>query len=271
MINAPRWMLILVIIIVAGATYYFLSRQEAPQQQPEILQPPPPPPAPSTEPAEPLTRHPVPEPTVEGEEPAKPLPTLEESDFAMQESISKLGDAKRLDELIIFNGFINRLVVTIDNLPRNKLPVQRLPTKPPLGKFLVKKEAGGAALIDPNNYQRYTRYVEFFEGLDSRKIAALYFHFYPLFQEAYRNLGYKTAYFNDRVIIAIDNLLATPQVQDPVILVQPSVFYKYANSSLEDLSIGQRLMIRIGSDNAARVKVKLKDLRNALTKRDTPH
>lgn len=267
MSSATRGVIIFFVIACAGAAYFLLTQREIPQEQPVTLEPPPP--APKSAEIEALTRHPVPEPDTRDSEPEKPLPTLEDSDFAMQESLSGLGDAKRLDELLIFNGFINRLVVTIDNLPRNKLPVQHLPTKPPLGKFLVKKEAGGAALINPDNYQRYTRYVEFFEGLDSRKVAALYFRFYPLFQEAYQNLGYKTAYFNDRVIAAIDDLLAAPQVQDPVILVQPSVFYKYADPSLEALSTGQRLMIRIGSDNAARVKMKLRDLRNALTKKVT--
>jgi hypothetical protein len=69
------------------------------------------------------------------------------------------------------------------------------------------------------------------------------------------------------VVAAIDDLLAAPEVHDPVRLVQPSVFYKYADARLENLSAGQRLMIRIGSENAARIKAKLRGLRDALTKR----
>ena len=104
--------------------------------------------------------------------------------------------------------------------------------------------------------------------MDTRKIVSLYFHFYPLFQEAYNNLGYKSAYFNDRLVAAIDDLLAAPEIKDPVELVQPSVFYKFADPRLEALSSGQKIMLRIGGDNAAKVKVKLRELRQALTNPD---
>ena len=204
------------------------------------------------------------------DQPAKPLPTLADSDFAVQESLGEFVDTKRLDDFLIFQNFITRLVVTIDNLPKNKLPVQRLPNKAPQGKFLVKKQADGTTVIDPENYRRYVKYVDFFEGMDSDNIARIYFRYYPLFQQAYEDLGYKNAYFNDRVITAIDDLLAAPDISGPVKLVQPSVFYKYADPGLEGLSAGQRLMIRIGTDNAARVKMKLRELRDALTKRVAP-
>jgi hypothetical protein len=269
--SATRGIIIFIIIACAGAAYFFLSSREPLQQQPVVSdQPPPSAPnnasTPDSGEPETLTRHPIPESGTADNEPEEPLPTLEDSDFAIQQSLGRITDSQRLDQLLIFNNFINRLVVTIDNLPRSKLPVQRLPNKPPLGKFLVKKQADGAVVIDPGNYQRYTSYVRFFEGLDSHGIAALYFHFYPLFQEAYTDLGYKSAYFNDRVIEAIDDLLATPEVKEPVKLIRPSVFYKYADPRLEGLSMGERLMIRIGGDNAARVKAKLRELRNVLTK-----
>ena len=266
MSSATRWVLVIAVIACAGAAFYLLSyREQAPQQQPVVSEAPPPP-APQNDTAEPLTRHPLPtpEPAATGEEPETPLPNLEDSDNAIQASLGRVFDARRLDELLVFKNFINRLVVTVDNLPRGKLPVQRLPSKPPPGKFAVKKE-GDATVIDPENYKRYTKYVRLLEAADSRGIAAVYFHFYPLFQEAHTDLGYKSAYFNDRVIEAIDDLLATPEVKDPIKLVQPSVFYKYADPQLQGLSAGERLMIRIGADNAARVKRKLRELRDALT------
>jgi len=222
--------------------------------------------APKNDEVETLTRHPIPQVQSGEAEPVIPLPTLEDSDDAIQQALNPVFSTQPLDALLNFDGFINRVVVTVDNLPRTKLPILRLPTNPLHGPFLVKQEVGGAIEVDPANYKRYTKYVELFEGMDSRKIAAVYFHFYPLFQDAYRDLGYKSAYFNDRVVAAIDDLLAAPEVHDPVWLVQPSVYYKYADARLENLSAGQRLMIRIGSDNAARVKVKLQELRDALTK-----
>ena len=56
----------------------------------------------------------------------------------------------------------------------------------------------------------------------------------------------------------IDHLLATPDVAGPIKLTQPGVFYQYADPSIEERSAGQKLMIRLGSQNAAVVKEKLR-------------
>ena len=89
--------------------------------------------------------------------------------------------------------------------------------------------------------------------------------YYPLFQEAYEYLGYPSAYFNDRLIDVIDHLLATPVVDGPIRLVRPHVLYKYADPDLEALSAGRKALIRIGPDNANRVKQKLREIRQILT------
>jgi hypothetical protein len=101
-------------------------------------------------------------------------------------------------------------------------------------------------------------------GLDSRRVVDAYVHMYPLFQNAYRELGYPKAYFNDRLILAIDNLLATPDVQGPILLAQPAVYYRYSDSRLEALSAGQKLLLRMGPENAAVIKKKLTELRKEL-------
>ena len=66
-----------------------------------------------------------------------------------------------------------------------------------------------------------------------------YRHFYPLFQQAYVDLGYPDGYFNDRLVEVIDHLLATPDVAGPIKLTQPSVFYQYADPSIEERSAGR--------------------------------
>ena len=54
-------------------------------------------------------------------------------------------------------------------------------------------------------------------------------------------------------------------MQGPVKLVQPSVMYQFADRELEALSAGQKIMIRMGAENAARIKAKLKEMRRELT------
>jgi hypothetical protein len=87
-----------------------------------------------------------------------------------------------------------------------------------------------------------------------------------LFQQAYAELGYPSRYFNDRVFEVIDHLLATPDVRGPIALVQPKVMYEYADPVLQDLSAGQKMLVRMGPENEAKVKAKLRELKKALTR-----
>jgi hypothetical protein len=108
--------------------------------------------------------------------------------------------------------------------------------------------------------------VRALEAVDSAKLVALYVRFYPLFQQAYAELGYPSRYFNDRVFEVIDHLLATPDVRGPIALVQPKVLYEYADPALQDLSAGQKMLVRMGPENEAKVKAKLRELKKALTR-----
>jgi hypothetical protein len=45
------------------------------------------------------------------------------------------------------------------------------------------------------------------------------------------------------------------------------VFYKFADPELESLSAGQKIMIRMGPQNAEKVKAKLRALRRELAAR----
>ena len=106
------------------------------------------------------------------------------------------------------------------------------------------------------------------KNADAKQVAAVYRRFYPLFQQAYVELGYPEGYFNNRLVAVIDHLLETPEVQGPIKLVQPGVFYQFADPALEDRSSGQKLLIRMGSDHAAAIKMKLRELRREVAKQE---
>ncbi len=107
--------------------------------------------------------------------------------------------------------------------------------------------------------------------LDMQQLAAVYFRFYPLFQQSYQNLGYPTGYFNDRLVQVIDVLLATPQPLGPIELVRPNVMYTYADPALEARPAGQKLLLRMGPENAALIKTKLTELRAIITATPPKH
>ncbi len=55
------------------------------------------------------------------------------------------------------------------------------------------------------------------------------------------------------------------RLEQPLRLTQPKIFYEFADPDLERLPSGQKLMLRIGNENAARVKAKLSEIRAAIT------
>jgi hypothetical protein len=117
------------------------------------------------------------------------------------------------------------------------------------------------ATLGAQNYQRYAPLIDALRQLDMKRVAAVYLRFYPLFQKAYQDLGYPNDYFNDRLVKVIDGLMVTPQVTGPIDLVRPNVMYLFADPALESRPAGQKLLIRMGPENAQVVKQKLSELR----------
>lgn len=194
---------------------------------------------------------------------AEPLPELNQSSPVLEEKLSHLVEEGWIPELFKRDEIIRRFVVTIDNLPNKKLPRQYVPVNRAEGPFLTAEEAQGR-VISPINAARYTPYIQLAQNLDAEQLVVLYVRFYPLFQEAYAELGNPNAYFNDRLVAVIDHLLTTPTVEEPILLVRPKVFYEYADPELESLSAGQKILLRMGNTNAEQIKVKLRELRQAL-------
>ena len=246
-----------VVVIAAGIWYYLHSRHAPVQSAPVAAQP-----APAGPPAEPAIQHPL--PSDQGDSSNASLPALADSDPALSDALAQVAGAEAVKNYLLSENIIRHMVVTIDNLPRQKVAVQKRPISPAAGTFVVKGDELHATL-DPQNFARYQPMVAVVSKLDMQKLAAVYVRFYPLFQHAYQDLGYPNGYFNDRLVQVIDSLLAAPQPAGPIDLVRPNVMYVFADPALESRPAGQKLLIRMGPDNAAVIKVKLKELRAAIT------
>ncbi|MGH8254070.1 MAG: DUF3014 domain-containing protein [Steroidobacteraceae bacterium] len=191
---------------------------------------------------------------------AAAMPALAASDKPFAKELTGIPGAGALGKYLQPQNLIRHIVATVDNLPRHKLAVDLLPIHGTAGKFTVSGNEEQATL-DAHNTLRYGPLVAILGSLDMRAVNRLYQNYYPLFQRAYQDQGYPQGYFNDRLVAVIDNLLATPKPTGPVALVRPKVFWEYADPDLEARSAGQKLMLRIGTDNAAVVERKLRELR----------
>ena len=199
----------------------------------------------------------------------RPLPALADSDHSLQDVLASLFAGAPLDRIFHMEQIVPRFVATIDNLPRQTVALSRMAVKPIGGNPDV-AQADGRILLRADNATRYQTYVKVTEQVDTQKLLQAYVRYYPLFQKAYEDLGYPNGYFNDRLVEVIDHLLAAPDVPAPVALVQPKVLYEFADQALESRSAGQKILMRMGPVNEARVKVKLRDIRRALTAQNPP-
>ena len=252
--DAKRWLywaIPIVVVIGAGVALYYNRKHSEAERAPVVQTQAPPSVAPPVQ-------HPIEEVADD-----KPLPALAESDAQVQESlVGALG--RSVEQVLVPKDIVRHFVVTVDNLPRKKAAVQLWPVKPVGGELTV--APGGEPTLSADNAERYATVINIVKNADVKQVAAVYRHFYPLFQQAYVDLGYPDGYFNDRLVEVIDHLLATPDIAGPIKLTQPGVFYQYADPSIEERSAGQKTMIRLGSKNAAIVKEKLRALRKEVVK-----
>ena len=207
-----------------------------------------------------------------------PLPMLGESDPVVLESLGELMGEPAVTQYIVSDNVISRVVATIDTMGSRKIPGVVQAVHGPESSFaatlnddpetIINNEEGDEIpqfFIDPSNYDRYTPYVDLLESMDSAQLVESYRSNYPLFQEAFRQMGYPEGDFDGRLIEIIDELLATPELTEPVDLVKPEAYFLFADPGLESRSAGQKILLRMGNENAARVKLKLTEVRALLS------
>ena len=265
-----QWLIpALLAIGAAGALWYYWIAVNRPAPEPvvapePVAQEPQAMPEPQATP-EPL--HPMPEPDMRATERPElvPLPPLDQSDdYFKMEMTDIFGDS--IEEMLVASGTIERIVATVDNLPRAHVAERIRPLGRLGGQFVIDgQDGGGEFTINSSNYDRYAVVVELMAGADLAEVADVYRRFYPLFQSAYVDLGYPEGYFNDRLVEVIDHLLETPEIDDAAPLTRPHVLYEFADADLEDLSSGQKLLLRMGATHRSRVKQTLKEFRSIAT------
>lgn len=257
---------IIVVLVVVAAGIYLVQRGMHPAASQEN-------PSPST-PSTPVTQapassssaiqHPITQAT-SGPAPASTasLPALADSDASVREALTDMAGGD-FTSLLVPSQIISRVVATVDALPRQSMGnTNILPLRTPKGTMQM-QTANGITTITTANAERYAPYMAVLTRVDPHALVAWYKRNYPLFQEAYRELGYPRGYFNDRLIAAIDDMLSAPDIHDPIAVTKVGSRYHFVDAQLQSLSSGQKLMLRLGPENEAQFKAKLRMIRELL-------
>ncbi|EJE52502.1 Protein of unknown function (DUF3014) [Acidovorax sp. CF316] len=205
---------------------------------------------------------------------AATLPDLAESDAAVAQALTELLGQPSVGSFLQLDGFVRRAVATVDNLPRAQAPSRMWPVQLAPRRFSVEGVPGthGQLAIAGGNAGRYSAFVAFAEAIPVDQAVALYARLYPLFQQAYEELGYPGKYFNDRLVAVLDHLLKTPEPTGPLLVeltevkgevtsTRPWVRYEFVDPQLQGLSSGQKMLVRMGPENEKRLKARLAEFR----------
>jgi hypothetical protein len=246
---------VVVVAIAIGGWFWYRSHAAAPAVPVQAAAPAP---APASEAQ---ISHPI-----AAEADAAALPALNDSDPVAHDSLAGVIGREPVEQFLVPQNIVRHIVVTVDNLPRKKLAVELRPVKPTAGQTVAATQ-GELTTLSPDNFARYAPLMRVLEKTDVKALAVVYQRLYPLFQQAYEDLGYPGKYFNDRLVEVIDQLLQTPEITTPIQLTQPKVFYEYADPDLENRPAGQKLLIRMGPANERLIKAKLRDFRAEIVKK----
>ena len=248
--------ILLTVAIAGGLAYWYYGPAPAPQTRAEHSAP-----APDAPMGEAI-QYPVP-----AEIESDPLPALADSDPMFSGALAQLFGAPAVAAYLVPKNLIAQLVATIDSLDREPAPLRTRAIKA-LPKLPVVDTTGNKPddkiFLSAKNSERYQPLTMALQTVGGKTLAELYLRYYPLFQQAYVELGFPQGYFNDRLIKIIDHLLATPEVKEPIPLVRPKVLYQFADPDLERRSSGQKILLRLGTDNARAIKAKLREIRGVV-------
>ncbi len=247
-----RTVLIILAVVLVGLAVLYFGFLKKPKAEP-------------VEPAAKTAAETVAEGRAESDKPVPELPPVElaRSDDLVRQMAKEVSSHPRLAAWLQSQNIIRKFTAAVDNIANGQSPRGQVDFFNPSGIYKVVKK-GAIYVTDPSSYARYNTPVDVFISLDPQACAGLFRAFKPLFQEAYKDLGYPDADFEDTLVRAIVELLRTPIVEPEIPVEKSVVTYRMLDPRLESLSEAQKHLLRMGPENVGSVQLKLREIAQAL-------
>ena len=203
-----RWVILAAGIAIAATvlTVWWMSRAQAPPVTPAA--------APATDASRPPAR-----PQREPNE----LPPLSQSDAMVRDLVATLSRHPLLARIAAQKAPIRAMTLAVVQIGDGRVPIQpfvALRTGQP-----VTIEGGTIGRVDVATYARWNNTVRALLQVNASDAARVYVNVKPLFDEAYRELGYPGGDFDDAIVRAIRMLMSTPvPPADPILHARPAYF-----------------------------------------------
>ena len=192
------------------------------------------------------------------------LPSLNNSDAFVFEGLRAFQNGAALIRVLADEQLIRSIVVFVDNISRGEFPQTGLPYKRIGQEMAVRNIDANLFVMEESAHDRFDQIIDTFVAVDTEQAMTLYRTLQPLFQQAYAEIGYRNANFDDTLRTAINNVLRSSNVEGPYQLVKPSVMFLYADANIENMEEMQKQLIRIGPENTEKLKAKLRQFSGQL-------
>ena len=250
---------IVILLLGAGVLYWHYTRPPAVPpavEQPKTGAPSPPPPGAEVKGAE------------EKEVPIQPevkIPALDQSDDFVRQMLRNLSPHGKLGEWLRIKNIIRLFVAAVDNIANGKSPRPQLGFLSPGQAFPV-SEKGDRIYLDPKGYGRFDIITDAFVSFSSSMTVQVYQKLKPLFQEAYRELGYPKKDFHTTFIQAMQKILDAPIVEREILLKEEGkgLNYVFIDEGMESMSEVQKHLLRMGPKNTQKIQQKVREIVLAL-------
>lgn len=194
--------------------------------------------------------------TPENNEPAaQESLTLAQAEAQLQELAGDLSDLPLWQKWLAQTKPLQRVVIAMEALALGERPVQALDFMLPQKPFAAEKK-GGQWRQNQVSCQRFAAATQLFCSLNPTRCATLYLYLEPALQEACRALGYQDKKVRDLLTEACSTILSAPILEEepPLIKGGREGIYYWQNAELENLNAAQKLFLRMGHENAAKVR-----------------
>ena len=260
-ISAAQAGLIVVLLLVIAAGVVLLTGIWPPEEKHAsvVTTPPPAPlPAPVVDEIEEPTPEPPPAPTEPIEE---PLPRLEESDDAVRDALGDIPLGTAGQQFLMPGNIIERSASLIYLMAQGDVPYKLLPVSRPKATFPISDD-GTQVITDPAGFERYDALTQWLESLELKPLLSSLEWFIPLFREAWSYYGEDPAAFDMAVVMTLDLVIATPEVDlSEARLIRKEAVWIFEDPAIEGLAPIQKQVLRMGPENAEVVKAKAAEAR----------
>ena len=191
------------------------------------------------------------------------LPNLDASDQFIRDRLVLLSEKRDLAVWLTTDDILRRSASYLDGLARGVILSNIFPLSSPEGGFSTHRDEQ-TIWLNAGNYERYDNTVSVISSLDMDLAAQIFHLTRPLLEGAFSELGYRPRQMDGIILTALDQIMNTPVIFEPIQLSRDSVNFKFFDSKLESLTPLQKQLVRAGPENTRRLQKQAKLLRTAL-------